>query len=54
MAIRSQGVSRTIFGGCTLDDLHRGSKNYVCDASSLMNLLGKDIHKKEGWCDESL
>ena len=51
MAIRSQAVSRTTFGGCTLDDLHRGSKNYACDASCL---VGKDIHIKEGWCDESL
>ena len=45
MATRSQAVSRTTFGGCTLDDLHRGSKNYVCDASCLVNLVGKDSNK---------
>ena len=45
MAERSEAVSRTTFGGCTLDDLHRGSKNYVCDASCLVNLVGKDRNK---------
>ena len=45
MAERSEAVSRTTFGGCTLDDLHRGSKNYVCDASCLVNLVGKDSNK---------
>ena len=45
MAGRSEAVSRTTFGGCTLDDLHRGSKNYVCDASCLVNLVGKDSNE---------
>ena len=45
MAVSSEAVSRTTFGGCTLDDLHRGSKNYVCDASCLVNLVGKDSKK---------
>ena len=31
--------------GCTLYDLHRGSKNYVCDASCLVNLIGEDSNK---------
>ena len=49
MAEKSEAVSRTTFGGCTLDDLHRGSKNYVCDASCLVNLVGKDRNEaKEG------
>ena len=44
MAVRS-----VTFGGCTLDDLYRGSKNYVCDASCLVNLVGKDTNEaKEG------
>ena len=42
MTARSRAVSRTTFGGCTLDDLHKRSKNYVCDASCLVNLVGKD------------
>ena len=45
MAKRSKAVSRTTFGGCTLDDLHRGSKNYVCDTSCLVNLVGKDSNE---------
>ena len=45
MAARSEAVSRTTFGGCTLDDLHRGSKNYVCDASCLVNLVGKESNE---------
>ena len=42
-------VGSMTFGRCTLDDLHRGSKNYVCDASCLVNLVGKDSNEaKEG------
>ena len=42
-------VGSVTFGGCTLDDLIRGSKNYVCDASCLVNLVGKDSNEaKEG------
>ena len=47
MAVRSEAVSRTTFGGCTLDDLHRGSKSYVCDTSCLVNLVGKDSNEAE-------
>ena len=45
MAASCEAVSRTTFGGCTLEHLHRGSKNYVCDASCLVDLVGKDSKK---------
>ena len=39
----SQAQSRTTVAGCSLEDLCRGVKNYVCDASCLVGLEGIDV-----------
>ena len=39
----SQAQSKTTVAGCTLEDLCRGVKNYVCDASCLVGLEGIDV-----------
>ena len=39
----SQAQSKTTVAGCSLEDLCRGVKNYVCDASCLVGLEGIEV-----------